>query len=277
MARPRKTRSPEVIEAATAAVNKKALDDSRNALVQRSSELSVIDLRYAIDGEYDFNKIDAMLPSVMSMSVASALWVGRALILVREHEPHGSYLPFLQKHGIHQRTAQRYIGLAKRFGTSEQRKVMLGRLGVGNALELWGESEETIDAMASDEDHEVYSLSREEIRKRYDKKDKAIAKLEQKLEATDHLLADKNKKIDDLDRMLKGRDAESPLERATHLLTAIDVIVMEHAKLCNDLLSAIDKIYEIQSDPDQAIRARINQAADHVVETARGLETFCSA
>jgi hypothetical protein len=227
MARPRKTRTPDKIEAVKASVNHEVLNDSHQALVQRSAELSTIDLRYAIEGDYDFNKINSMLSSVMGMSVAAALWVGRALSLVKANELPGTWLQFLQHHGLPARSAQRYMALAKRFGSSEQRKLMAARLGISNAFEFLGASNEDIEEVANNEDHAAYSMSRGDIRKLLDKKDKSAEKLDKKIGALEDAAKEARREIIDLRVQLGGRDADTLTEQAKPMIAAINRIAVD--------------------------------------------------
>lgn len=279
MARPKTNRAPDKIDAiASADIDTEKLDHARQALVQRSEGLATIDMRFALDGDYSYARIDSMMPAAMTMNATSALWLGRACILVKEHEPAGTFGAFLKTHGVHPRTARRYMTVARCFGSSDQRKLLVGRLGISKALELLGESDEDIDALAAaDEDDPIYAMSRAEIRAFLAKKAKAIAKLEDKLTASDDLLAAKNKKIDELDRALSVT-SKSPLsDQADERLCAINALKVEAGSALVRFRAQIDELEGLYTQAGEAVPLLVTESVDEARGWLTGwINTICT-
>lgn len=279
MARPTKTRAPEKTDGIAAAnINHKALREAGDAAAMHGQKLEVIDMRFALDGEYDLSNIESMLPAAMAMSATAALWIGRALILVKEHEAKGTFGAFLERHGFIPRSARRYMSLAARFGKNDQRRLLAGKLGMGKAMELLGESDEELDAIADDEENPIFSMSRTEIRALINKKEKALAKLEGKLEATEELLADKNKKIDDLVRAASGREDTSLMDDAKLKLAIIDRITVDINAGIIELQRTAEQAEAIFEDAGEPIDPLITDRIDGArASIANWLNTIAAA
>jgi hypothetical protein len=95
-----------------------------DAIVQNQNEKQMIAAKafevFGIEGkEYDLLSYSQMAINVLKLHEATGVVGGRILLVIKENEPHGVFLKALEKIGIHPRTAQRYINIARRFGKSD--------------------------------------------------------------------------------------------------------------------------------------------------------------
>lgn len=260
MARPKTHRSPEALDATAAKIDEQALDEAGQALRQRSQQLSVIDMQFALDAPYDLHQIDLMMPAMLAMHRASILWLGRALVLVKEHEPKGTFYAFLDKHGIPQRMARKYMQAAIKV----QERPKLEELGAGKVLELLSEDDDTLDAL--EEGGTVAGLTLDEVDRMSVRELREALRAERKERdeekaADEEIIRSKDERINKLMRdRRKGGPERQVRERAEELLRDADEAAVEATSAIarlRDLCTAVDELYEeaeLTRDADVAER-----------------------
>lgn len=266
MARPPKARDINARNTETdAQVDPQALAVAGQALTQRASELSIIDMQFALDGDYDFGRIDSMMPAMSAMHATSMLWLGRALILVKEHEPQGTFYQFLQRHDFPDRTARKYMAVAARYGEGARQR-MIDQLGISKALELASEDDTTLDALADggtlagltldDVDRmsvrELKSTLRAERQERADEK-----------QTDEEIIRAKDERINKLTRdRRKGSDQSKLRAQAEDMLRDADEAVVEAASQIARLRKAYSDVEQLYADAGVAVEADITTRLD---------------
>lgn len=260
MARPKTHRSPEALDATAAKIDEQALDEAGQALRQRGQQLSVIDMQFALDAPYDLHQIDLMMPAMLAMHRSSILWLGRALVLVKEHEPKGTFYAFLDKHGIPQRMARKYMQAAIKV----QERPKLEELGAGKVLELLSEDDDTLDAL--EEGGTVAGLTLDEVDRMSVRELREALRAERKERdeekaADEEIIRSKDERINKLMRdRRKGGPERQVRERAEELLRDADEAAVEATSAIarlRDLCTAVDELYEeaeLTRDADVAER-----------------------
>jgi hypothetical protein len=244
MARPAKP-APE---SALQPINDTVLRQDLDAATALGQQITVIDEQYGDAVPYDLQRLIHETRFYLSQSAEAMLEAGRRLILIKEHEPHGLFLDALHAIGIDERTAQRFMRAALRFG-DEARE--LARLGRTKLYELAYLDDEEIDALR--EGGTVAGLSLDDIDRM------SVAELRTSLRKMRHdakeaeemherQLLDKNRKIDDLARALARRDRMPPEDRVQELVGDIWHAVGHFLPAQEELRAAFDAVRNAQSE-----------------------------
>lgn len=115
---------------------------------ERAAALRTIDEKLGLDEPYEYEKYLAILKIMMDRSTEAMLYVGRVLIAIKEHEPHGRFGEAVEQIGISERTAQTWMQATWKFSADNMRPLI--GLGRGKLLELAHEDDETLEALAQD-------------------------------------------------------------------------------------------------------------------------------
>lgn len=193
----------------------------------------------------------------MARSAEEALEVGRCLIVMRECEGHGAWLPVLEDLGLGQRTAQKMMQATVRFSNASstthlieaaKSKTKLLELMVLDDAELTALNDgETVLGLNLD-DVERMSVSelRAQLRMARADKDKvaadAAAKASGELAAKDKLIAAKSQRISELVEQLNKQEGMTTDERAVLLEERLNAASTDVVKSMIGVRAAIDKI-----------------------------------
>lgn len=276
MARPRSNRSPEKTDGiADANVDHQALVEAGNAATAHAQQLSVIDMQYAVDGEtYSLDRIRAMMPIALEMTRVGILWLGRALILVREHETQDAYTGFLDEFAISSHTAREYM----RAAIAIRDRPQIETLGASKVLALASEPDETLDALIDGgtlAGHSLDEIARMTVREVKEALRRERKEREEEKTVDEQIIREKNERIDKLMRSKRRLETSTVRAQVDDLLRDMDeaaVTLAQQATLLvrgiNDVRRAYDEAGE-KSEPD--VEGRISQNVDLAAQWLREL------
>jgi len=133
--------------------------------------------------------------------------LGRALIIIKEHTPHGRFAEIAEKEfGLGRRESQRLMNATLRFIDPKMKQVQhkLMTLGKSKLLELLVEDDDTLLELA--EGGEVNGNTFDDVDRMTIKELRvALRESRETAEAKDKVIADKNKKVDELAEKLSKK------------------------------------------------------------------------
>lgn len=264
MARPRSNRSPEHTDGiADANVDHKALAAAGAAATEHAQQLSVIDMQYAVDGEtYSFDRIRAMMPIALEMTRMGILWLGRALVLVREHETQAAYAGFLDEFAISNHTAREYM----RAAIAVRDRPQLETLGASKVLALASEPDETLDALIDGgtlAGHSLDDIDRMTVRElkeslRTERRERADEKA-----ADEEIIRNKDDRINKLMRSKRKLETSSVRAQVDELLRDMDEVAVTLAQQATLLVAGINDVRRAYDEAgehvDPEVESRITQ------------------
>ena len=147
--------------------------------------------------------------------------LGRALVVIKEHTPHGRFTEIINaEFGLHEREARRLMNATIRFLDPKMKAAQpkLMDLGKSKLLELLVEDDDSLIELAEGGDinghtlDDIDRMTRNELRA-------ALRESRETAEAKDKVIADKNKKVDELAEKLakKGTKEPKPQDVASEL------------------------------------------------------------
>lgn len=205
-------------------------------LAQQRQALADWDARYGLTGAYDRSAALNACRTLIAEAGMRILILGRALLIVKAHEPAGQFTAALDELGIAPRMAQRCMSAARKLDEKESRK-LLANLEASKVLELATLDDDTLDEIAEGgleglTVDEIDRMSMRELRQqlRELKKDRAAD-----AEATGELINEKDAKINDLERRYRRWSRMPARERA-------DEIILDGAKAAAEIGSCCHRI-----------------------------------
>lgn len=197
--------------------------EGNRLLARRRQELTEIDQSYGDALPYDLTRVRQEFRFFAATAAESIIEAGRRLILIKEHEPHGTWLQVLEDEGTTPRAAQRMMQAALRFGGE---RAKLARLGRAKLLELLTEDDATLDALAEGGTvagatlDDVERMTRQQLRETLRQ---TRQQAREDAEAKDRLIADKNRKLDELDvRLRRAEGVRDPDTLAEQQAAALE-------------------------------------------------------
>lgn len=171
---------------------------------QVSKELVAVDNKY-LDGPYDKHALVRRLQENAHVLAERYLLMGRDLLVLKAHADHGEFGMVLDEIGIGQRSANRFMQVAIKFGKPTLLTVAQ-RFPVAKLLELAQFDDEDLVGLLDGGGigtvtlDSIDRMSASELKKALRKQMKARNDAE---EVNNQRILDKNKTIDDMDRQLK--------------------------------------------------------------------------
>lgn len=154
-----------------------------------------------LDGQpYDRQRVVNEARFCLAQSAESMLEAGKRLIVLKEHEGHGEFIQIVESQlGVNYSIAKKMAGAAAKFLSPklQGKSQKLLTLGKSKLYELMVEDDDDLEALADGgtvaglELDEVDRMSCRELRK-------ALRKSREDSEAKEQVIADKNKKLDEL-------------------------------------------------------------------------------
>lgn len=255
-----------------AALNHKEVRADLDAADKLSTQLVKIDAHYAVD-TYDKRRLVLEARSIIAFTGEALFELGKRLLLLKEHEPHGEYLEALDQIGLHPRAAQRAIQATVRFSPpNASAPTHLAQLGQTKLIELLALDDDDIEELR--DGGSVAGLSLDSI-ERMSSRELRTALRKEKTERQrdkdvhERVLKTKNEKIDDLDKRLTRRDSAPPAVRYEALREELWQTVTEvgHPLLkIEQILTEIREIEEADNIPEGLDLAR-GQVLAFLVQT----------
>lgn len=138
--------------------------------------------------------------------------LGRALIIIKEHTPHGRFAEIAeQEFGLGRRESQRLMNATLRFmdPKMKQAQPQLMKLGKSKMLELLVEDDDTLLEFA--EGGEINGNTLDDVDRMTVKELRvALRESRETAEAKDKVISDKNKKVDELAEKLAKKQVKEP-------------------------------------------------------------------
>lgn len=193
----------------------------------------------------------------MVRSAEEALEVGRCLIVMKECEGHGAWLPMLKEIGVEARAAQKLMQIALRYKNAQSTAHLVeAAQSKGKLLELLVLDDDELTALNDGEtvlgltldDVEQSSVSELRAKLRMAKASEesavaaAAAKASSDLAAKDKLIAAKSQRISELVEQLNKQEGMTTDERAVLLEERLNAASTEVVKSMIGVRAAIDKI-----------------------------------
>lgn len=175
--------------------------------------------------------------------------LGRALIVLKEHMGHGRFRETTEKElGIHYREAARLMAATQRFATPQMQKAApkLMDLGKSKLLELLVEEDVTLIGLAEGE--EVNGMTLDDVDRMTIKELRvALRESRETAEAKDKVIADKNKKVDELAEKLakkqtgvKEPKAEDVGNELAMQLTSLEVTIRSQVSRLKEMFDQLN-------------------------------------
>ncbi|CAB3851523.1 hypothetical protein LMG26842_02866 [Achromobacter dolens] len=251
--------------------------DVEAALVQ-AAERSALVLKQFGDGlPFDLPRYEHVIRTHLARSADEMLAAGRALLVVREHVPHGDWRDFLSRLGLEPRLAQRMSQAALKFSNASTST---------HLIEAAGNKSKLIELLVLDDDQvaelndggtvagitldDVATMSVSDLRK-------TLREARAEAEANDKLLAEKN---DQIDTLKKERDAanrrikaEKPDAQLVGLHTEVEAeLVGLEATIAGKLREGLEKLCAayVENGKGDAQRTRLLAASLRAVQQQIG-------
>lgn len=247
--------------------------DVETALVQ-AAERSALILKQFGDGlPFDLPRYEHVIRTHLARSADEMLAAGRALLVVREHVPHGDWRDFLSRLGLEPRLAQRMSQAALKFSNASTST---------HLIEAAGNKSKLIELLVLDDDQvaelneggtvagitldDVATMSVSDLRK-------TLREARAEAEANDKLLSEKN---DQIDTLKKERDAanrrikaEKPDAQLVGLHTEVEAeLVGLEAVIGGKLREGLEKLCAayVENGKGDAQRTRLLAASLRAVQ-----------
>ena len=187
--------------------------------------------------------------------------LGRALIIIKEHTPHGRFAEIAEKEfGLGRRESQRLMNATLRFidPKMKQAQPQLMKLGKSKLLELLVEDDDTLLEFA--EGGEINGNTLDDVDRMTVKELRvALRESRETAEAKDKVIADKNKKVDELAEKLAKKHtgvrepkAEDVGSELTMQLSSLEVGIRSQVSRLKDLFDQLNAHSEAHGISHQA-------------------------
>ncbi len=193
----RKSNQPAELIDPTTAAHDAALSNSANALVainmQASAETSALATQLGYDGDLSIGSLEDGIRFYQRRTVEACLELGKRLLLLKQQVGHGEFEQRIEMMGFSTRMAQKFMQSAAKASKSAQMALLSTKVkSMGAFIELLiVDDEDTLKAINELDD--IDRMPASELRK-------AVRELKANGEATDKLLAAKDKKLNELKR-----------------------------------------------------------------------------
>lgn len=180
-----------------------ALEQNRQATAAEIQRLMEIDATYGDGLPYDSGRLIHETQFYLQQSAAAMLEAGKRLILIKEHEQHGTFTQALDQIGIAPRAAQKMMQAAAKF--SGAKAPLTAHLSKTKMLELLTEDDADLEALAEGgtlAGHTLDEIERMTAAELREALRKERANLDDERETHEQLLAKKNQKVDELHKKL---------------------------------------------------------------------------
>lgn len=200
------------------------------AEIAEENRIKVVDSKFGDGQPYERDRLEIEVRCCLKQSASSYLEAGYRLVQLKEHEPHGNFLESLKNIGIGVDVAQKMMLTARKLqGTKlanadADRHLLPSKLyeiallddDQLDELEKEGSTGSiTLDDIQRMSTREVRQALREERRKRQEETD-----------ARERVIKEKNDKLDELERELRGTPAPTPREVSQRRLFEIKKVFL---------------------------------------------------
>lgn len=252
---------------------------------QDASNVKTLATQLGYTGRLDSDSLESVCKAKLIAAQQSIFEFGASLLLLRESCLHGDWNERLERIGVSQPTAHRYITIAAKLKGTDVQKA-LQNLGMGKVLELAAFDDGEIQALTDGESvrgltlDQVEKMSLNDLRKK-------LREAQEKIADKDRVLIDKNTKINELDEQLTRAHRKLQLppwdarvapfqKEITERQSFLDAAIGKHLEaikaldvwLTGEITSAPDYDPEASVTLPPAIRAVVLHLDDAVTRTA---------
>lgn len=190
---------------APVAINEAAVAASTNAVATLTAEQRDVQKQFGDGRTYQRERVVDELRFWAGNATQSFFEMGKRLLVIKAHEGHGFFTTACESIGIHTRTAQRMMLAATKIMASPAISGNLDKflvLGQGKILDLVGESEETLEQLASGQPL-LSGIKLDDLQRMSNREMQAkLREAEAISDARGRLIEQKNARIDELEAML---------------------------------------------------------------------------
>ncbi len=217
----------------------KTPEDMAESEVFARKGLGEIDSAYGNDLPYDKGRLEDECKFYLAQSTKAAIEMGKRLILLKEHEPHGEFTKSIERIGLAPRTARQIMQATVKF---RDKTAATAVLKIGKLYELMTQDDEKLQAL--EEGGTLAGLNLDEIdRMTISDLRKALREKDADLAAKDKVLADKDKKLNAQDQAITKITMQHE-----ELTEAWDYKIKEDAQRITDLfIQAKDLVGQIRA------------------------------
>lgn len=238
-----------------------------------ASNIAKVDEMFPFLGEYEFNRELSMLSSDIQTSATAMLSAGCRLLRLKEHEAHGQFMKAIEKVGINQRMANRFMSCALRFIEADTGKLKYPQLVQQNTskiyelamlddddLKLLDEGGSVADITLDDVD----KLSVRELRKK-------LREAKEEKKALEGVINSKNEKLDEMEkRMLLGDKKTVDYPDVSELNSRIDALPVDSFRLARTIEGMADEFKDLTTG-DETADGAYRIAFERLRSTARAI------
>jgi hypothetical protein len=279
--------------------NEQEIDEIEHQIV-RDKELVVIDEKFGEGLAYNTGRVVGEIHILVANAKQTFLEIGRRLILLKEHEGYGGFMAKLEELDFPYKSAQRMMRCALVVDSLGSKKDNLSILNQSKLLEIatledgdikeLGEGGSVAGVYLDDLARMTFSELRDYTRG-------ILKKNQEEIEARERVIKQKNDKLDELDRELRGlppksrkevneavlreqrgkfahciTDARAALEGAVDILTKCQYLEEVDALQLNDLATTIRNAeYSMVADPMEELEELLNGLVPQEDPSARPL------
>lgn len=218
-------------------------------LAERGRQVSMVDRIYGEENlPFDQKRIENDCVELMRRTGIEMFLLGRNLILLKEHLPHGEFTESLERIGMNDSTSRKIMNATVRLAdkTGAMLHPNLQGLPQSKLLELVALDDEDLEELK--ENGTVADLKLDAVQKMSVRELRGSLKdVKNEKKALEEQLTEKNKKIDELDRELQLLKKPSQWsDRAKRLVLEIGTISVQFNVIANDLHKMFEEINELQ-------------------------------
>lgn len=188
-----------------------------DATARDAGRLAKIDEKYGAGLPYDRRRVVLEARSFVQLTGETLFELGKRLLLLKEHEPHGDFLEAIGEIGVEHTFATRAMKAALKFSPANASASQpLARLGQSKLIELLVLDDEQVEALQDGgtvAGLNLDKLDRMSTRELREALRKERAERVRDRDVHDRVLKQKNQKIDELDEKLAYRDRAPEAER----------------------------------------------------------------
>jgi hypothetical protein len=227
-----------------------------------AQQIALVAQQYAIDIPYDYERFIARGRELVVETSLRLVELGLILIHIREREPHGMFLPALERIGVAPRFAQRAMQAAIKM----RDRPRISGLGVTKTLELVAEDDETLDAL--EKGGTVAGLTLDKIGTMSTRELRAALRAEraeraEEKSADEEIIRKKDERINKLSRRLTKNSAREQADELVADYNRFALDVAANLKAAAGTIEAIRKLYDdIGEHPDEEISQALDAGAE---------------
>lgn len=212
-----------------------------NKQTQMATQLAEIQEVYGDDLPYHRDRVINETKFYMVQSAEAMLQAGKRLVLLKEHEGHGSFINIIENElNLNQRSARRMMEASVKFlKISESNRTTLSDLGKSKLFELMSQDDESLEALA--EGGTVAGLTLDKIDTMSVRELKAeLKKAKEETEAARRVASQKDEKINKLDEEVAKLEIKAKKQNAEAERLKLDSDpAIETMKSCQVTLASV--------------------------------------